>query len=105
MTKINYKSSMMINYTLSDLKNAVNYLNTAINNSNGLNIPNDFEDIQYLRNLPETLNNNLKSMNRLNDWIKINDNKINKISTEFENSISSIDDVMIEKRVGYISQK
>lgn len=105
MTIINYKSSMMVNYTLSDLKNAENYLDTAINNSNGLNIPNDFDDIQYLKDLPERLNNSLKSLNKLNDWLRVNDNKINRISTEFENSVSSIDDVIIQKRIGYISKK
>ena len=98
MTKINYKSSTMINYTLADLQNALNYLNIAINTSNSLNIPSDFEEIQYLKSLPENLNKYLNLINRFNDWIRINDNKYNKISTEFKKNIDSINDVIIEKR-------
>ena len=105
MTKINYKSSTMINYTLVDLQNALNYLNIAINNSNSLNIPSDFEEIQYLKSLPENLNKYLNLINRFNDWIRINDNKYNKISTEFKKNIDSINDVIIEKRIGYINKK
>lgn len=105
MTKINYKSSTMINYTLADLQNALNYLNIAINTSNSLNIPSDFEEIQYLKSLPENLNKYLNLINRFNDWIRINDNKYNKISTEFKKNIDSINDVIIEKRIGYINKK
>ncbi|MGM9875610.1 MAG: hypothetical protein ACI310_00040 [Bacilli bacterium] len=105
MTQINYKSSTMINYTLADLQNALNYLNIAINTSNSLNIPSDFEEIQYLKNLPENLNKYLNLINRFNDWIRINDNKYNKITTEFKKSIDSINDVIIEKRIGYINKK
>lgn len=103
MTKLLYKSSMMNNYTLVDLQNAINYLNVSINNSNNLNIPSDFEDMQYLKNLPDYLNNNLNKLNRLNDWIKSNDNEFNKISTELEKSINDVDDVIIEKRIRYIN--
>ena len=105
MTQINYKSSTMINYTLADLQNALNYLNIAINTSNSLNIPSDFEEIQYLKSLPENLNKYLNLINRFNDWIRINDNKYNKITTEFKKSIDSINDVIIEKRIGYINKK
>ena len=105
MTQINYKSSTMINYTLADLQNALNYLNIVINTSNSLNIPSDFEEIQYLKNLPENLNKYLNLINRFNDWIRINDNKYNKISTEFKKNIDSINDVIIEKRIGYINKK
>ena len=105
MTKINYKSSTMINYTLADLQNALNYLNIAINTSNSLNIPSDFEEIQYLKSLPENLNKYLNLINRFNDWIRINDNKYNKISTEFKKNIDSINDAIIEKRIGYINKK
>lgn len=105
MTKINYKSSMMLNYTLSDLQNAASYLNSAVNNSSNLNIPYDFEDIQYLKSLPDTLSNNLRLINKLREWIRVNDNKCNRISNEFINSVNSIDDVTINKRIGYISQK
>ena len=105
MTKINYKSSTMINYTLADLQNALNYLNIAINTSNSLNIPSDFEEIQYLKSLPENLNKYLNLINRFNDWIRINDNKYNKISTELKKNIDSINDVIIEKRIGYINKK
>ena len=105
MTKINYKSSTMINYTLTDLQNSLNYLNIAINTSNSLNIPSDFEEIQYLKSLPENLNKYLNLINRFNDWIRINDNKYNKISTEFKKNIDSINDVIIEKRIGYINKK
>lgn len=105
MTKINYKSSTMINYTLADLQNSLNYLNIAINTSNSLNIPSDFEEIQYLKSLPENLNKYLNLINRFNDWIRINDNKYNKISTEFKKNIDSINDVIIEKRIGYINKK
>ena len=95
----------MINYTLADLQNALNYLNIAINTSNCLNIPSDFEEIQYLKSLPENLNKYLNLINRFNDWIRINDNKYNKISTEFKKNIDSINDVIIEKRIGYINKK
>lgn len=105
MTKINYKSSTMINYTLTDLQNSLNYLNIAINTSNSLNIPSDFEEIQYLKSLPENLNKYLNLINRFNDWIRINDNKYNKISTEFKKNIDSINDAIIEKRIGYINKK
>lgn len=105
MTKINYKSSTMINYTLVDLQNALNYLNIAINTSNSLNIPSDFEEIQYLKSLPENLNKYLNLINRFNDWIRINDNKYNKISTELKKNIDSINDAIIEKRIGYINKK
>lgn len=105
MTKINYKSSTMINYTLTDLQNSLNYLNIAINTSNSLNIPSDFEEIQYLKNLPENLNKYLNLINRFNDWIRINDNKYNKITTEFKKNIDSINDAIIEKRIGYINKK
>ena len=105
MTKINYKSSTMINYTLADLQNSLNYLNIAINTSNSLNIPSDFEEIQYLKSLPENLNKYLNLINRFNDWIRINDNKYNKISTEFKKNIDSINDAIIEKRIGYINKK
>lgn len=105
MTKINYKSSTMINYTLADLQNALNYLNIAINTSNSLNIPSDFEEIQYLKSLPENLNKYLNLINRFNDWIRINDNKYNKISTELKKNIDSINDAIIEKRIGYINKK
>lgn len=105
MTQINYKSSTMINYTLEDLQNALNYLNIAINTSNSLNIPSDFEEIQYLKNLPENLNKYLNLINRFNDWIRINDNKYNKITTEFKKNIDSINNAIIEKRIGYINKK
>lgn len=105
MTKINYKSSTMINYTLTDLQNSLNYLNIAINTSNSLNIPSDFEEIQYLKSLPENLNKYLNLINRFNDWIRINDNKYNKISTELKKNIDSINDAIIEKRIGYINKK
>lgn len=105
MTQINYKSSTMINYTLADLQNALNYLNIAINTSNSLNIPSDFEEIQYLKSLPENLNKYLNLINRFNDWIRINDNKYNKISTELKKNIDSINDAIIEKRIGYINKK
>lgn len=105
MTKINYKSSTMINYTLADLQNSLNYLNIAINTSNSLNIPSDFEEIQYLKSLPENLNKYLNLINRFNDWIRINDNKYNKISTELKKNIDSINDAIIEKRIGYINKK
>ena len=74
MTKINYKSSTMINYTLADLQNALNYLNIAINTSNSLNIPSDFEEIQYLKSLPENLNKYLKyaSLTLKEDKIRLN---------------------------------
>lgn len=102
MTRLLYKSSMMKNYTLVDLNNAINYLSTSINNTNELSIPSDFVDIQYLKNLPDYLNDNLERLNKLSNWLKDNDNEYKKVSNELEKSINKIDDVVIKKRIGYI---
>lgn len=105
MSKIVYNSTNMTVHTIGHLKNCVNSMQKAINTSQSMSQPSDYEDIEYLKKLSTTIKNNSDNLTDLINWINENNNKYANIVKDFENNIFDIDTISIKKRIGYISQK
>ena len=105
MTQISYNSTKMINDSLENVKTCINYIQRAKVNSEEITNSLILEDNAYLKNLPNKFAENINSLNKLSEWIVENNIKYNKICSDFEESVSNIDVITINKRVGYISHK
>lgn len=105
MSKIKYNSPNMMNYTKEHIKNCTNFLNKAVSTSSGMTEPSSYSDIGYLTNLSSKIKEDLDSLNNLNNWISENNSQFTNIVKNNEHTISGIDTLVIQKRIGYISRK
>ena len=104
MSKIIYNSTNM-NNTITKINSCSNTIQNAVNLANSLVIPSDYVNIKYLQSIAGLLSENMDELSKLTNWCSTSDTKYSDTIKKFDEEIKNVDNVVIMKRIGYISRK